>query len=172
VSKISNLCTPQELFEKLGNAKVCVLDASWYMPAQAIDVKTEFLQKHIPGAVFFHIDEVCDKASSLPHMLPSASDFATALGALGVDNDSDVIVYDSSGLFSAARVWWMFKVFGHVNVKVLDGGLPAWIAFGGATSTAATIKAIPRTYRASLDASLVADKNRLKANCQHAIIAV
>ena len=90
----------------------------------------EFLEAHIPGAAFFDIDGICDPDSSLPHMLPSPELFAGSVSALGVGDDSHVVVYDSVGLYSAARVWWMFRVFGHERVSVLAGGLPRWRAEG------------------------------------------
>lgn len=103
-----------------------ILDASWHLPAAQREPAREFDQAHIPGAAFFDIDRIADPDSDLPHMLPSADSFAAAVGALGVDNDCRVVVYDTAGLFSAARAWWMFRTFGHEQVGVLDGGLPAW----------------------------------------------
>ena len=109
---------------------VRVLDGSWHLPAAARDPAAEFLEAHIPGAAFFDIDAICDPDSSLPHMLPSPELFANSVSALGVSNDSRVVVYDTVGLYSAARVWWMFRVFGHEQVSVLAGGLPRWRAEG------------------------------------------
>ena len=109
---------------------VRVLDGSWHLPALGRDPIAEFLEAHIPGAAFFDIDGIRDPHASLPHMLPSAAVFASGVSALGVGNDSHVVVYDTVGLYSAARVWWMFRVFGHGRVSVLDGGLPRWRAEG------------------------------------------
>ena len=111
-----------------GNVRV--LDCSWHLPTMARDPAAEFLEAHIPGAAFFDIDGICDPDSSLPHMLPSPAHFARSVSALGVGNDSHVVVYDTVGLYSAARVWWMFRVFGHERVSVLAGGLPRWRAEG------------------------------------------
>eukprot|EP00238_Polyblepharides_amylifera_P010887 CAMPEP_0196589272 /NCGR_PEP_ID=MMETSP1081-20130531/63159_1 /TAXON_ID=36882 /ORGANISM="Pyramimonas amylifera, Strain CCMP720" /LENGTH=343 /DNA_ID=CAMNT_0041912029 /DNA_START=151 /DNA_END=1182 /DNA_ORIENTATION=- len=111
-------------------ACVQVVDASWYMPNVNRNPKEEFLQCRIPGAVFFDLDGVRDVASPLPHMLPPAPAFAAAAQALNISNSTHVVVYDCSGLFSAARAWWMFKVFGHQQVSVLEGGLPGWLAKG------------------------------------------
>ncbi|KDD76185.1 hypothetical protein H632_c323p2, partial [Helicosporidium sp. ATCC 50920] len=113
-------------------SKVKVLDASWHMPASGRDAKAEFQACRIPGARFFDLDAVADTSSELPHMLPSAAAFAAAAQALGVSPQDALVAYDSHGLFSAPRAWWMWKVFGHGRVAVLDGGLPAWRAAGGA----------------------------------------
>ena len=111
-------------------SNVRVLDGSWHLPTMARDPAAEFREAHIPGAAFFDIDGICDPDSSLPHMLPSPAHFARSVSALGVGNDSYVVVYDTVGLYSAARVWWMFRVFGHERVSVLAGGLPRWQAEG------------------------------------------
>ena len=123
--------TPAWLAEHGGvGGSVRVLDGSWHLPTMARDPAAEFLEAHIPGAAFFDIDAICDSDSSLPHMLPSPEHFARSVSALGVGNDSHVVVYDTVGLYSAARVWWMFHVFGHECVSVLAGGLPRWQAEG------------------------------------------
>ena len=106
-----------------------VIDASWYLPAMKRDGHTEFLEKRIPSATFFDVDGTDDN-SGLPHMLPSASYFSRAMDKCGVTNADHVIVYDGKGLFSAGRLWWMLRAFGHERVSVLDGGLPAWVAEG------------------------------------------
>jgi len=105
---------------------VKIVDASWYLPNQDRDGHAEYLEAHIPGAVYFPIDEIADRSSHLPHMLPGAEEFSEAAGALGINDDDMIIVYDAAGLFSAARVWWTFRYFGAPNAFVLDGGLPAW----------------------------------------------
>ena len=109
---------------------VRVLDGSWHLPPLARDPAAEYLEAHIPGAAFFDIDSICDPGSSLPHMLPSPELFGRSVSALGIGNDSHVVVYDTVGLYSAARVWWMFRVFGHARVSILAGGLPRWRAEG------------------------------------------
>jgi len=113
-------------------ASLSVIDASWHLPGSARDGRKDYQLAHIPGALYFDIDAVSDATSSLPHMLPSADSFAESMQMLGIKANSLIVVYDTHGLYSAARVWWMFKVFGHQNVQVLDGGLPAWRAQGGA----------------------------------------
>ena len=114
------------LHEHLGDTRVKVLDGSWFLPGDPRDPKAAFLEAHIPGAQFFGIDEICDQASPLPHMAPSPEQFAFQVGELSIGGEDTVVVYDQQGLFSAPRVWWTFRLFGHGKVFVLDGGLPAW----------------------------------------------
>jgi len=116
------------LAEHLGSPGLIVMDATWFMPGTPRDARAEHAEQHIPGAVFFDIDEISDHANPLPHMLPDPAEFAVHARRLGVEPDSQVVVYDSQGLFSAPRVWWMFRVMGHDQVAVLDGGLPKWMA--------------------------------------------
>ncbi len=166
------LCSAEELKIKLASEAdspaLRVIDASWYMPAANRNCRAEFLAKHIYGAVFFDIDQVCDRASSLPHMLPTAEQFAEAVTMLGIDSQSEIVVYDTAGLFSSARVWWMFKLFGHDNVRVLDGGLPAWIAAGGKVADA-QIESAPRaskSFKVGFNETLLADKDVLIKNAE------
>ncbi|MDO9639474.1 MAG: 3-mercaptopyruvate sulfurtransferase [Pseudotabrizicola sp.] len=107
-----------------------VLDASWFMPDQGRDARAEYAAAHIPGARFFDIDEISDQRSSLPHMAPPVEKFMSRMRAMGVGDGHQVVVYDGSGLFSAARVWWTFRLMGKMDVAVLDGGLPKWLAEG------------------------------------------
>ncbi|MYB35318.1 MAG: 3-mercaptopyruvate sulfurtransferase [Gammaproteobacteria bacterium] len=130
----SPLISPHELADRIGDSSLVVLDGSWYLPTENRDPEREFQSQHIPGARFFDIDKISDLDSNLPHMLPKPDYFAKAVERLGVSNDSQVVVYDGKGLFSAARVWWMFQVFGHKSIRLLSGGLPAWLADGFPTS--------------------------------------
>jgi thiosulfate/3-mercaptopyruvate sulfurtransferase len=107
-----------------------ILDASWYFPDAGRDAKAEYARLHIPGARFFDIDEITDKRSALPHMAPQPEMFISRMRAMGVGDGHQVVVYDSAGLFSAARVWWTFRLMGKIDVAVLDGGLPKWIGEG------------------------------------------
>ncbi len=116
---------------------VRVLDASMHLPATGRNAHEEFAQQRIPRAVFFDIDAF-SAASALPHTLPEASQFAEAAGALGIAEHHTIVVYDTVGLYSAARVWWMFRHYGATNVAVLDGGLPAWIRAGGSVEPLST----------------------------------
>lgn len=114
------------LADQLGGADLAVIDASWYLPTQDRDPWGEFLDVHIPGAVFFDIDAVSDPTTGLPHMLPRPEAFAATMGQAGIDHRSRIVVYDSAGLFSAPRAWWTFRTLGADRVAVLDGGLPRW----------------------------------------------
>ena len=110
------------------------LDATFHLPNSERNALDEFNNKHIPNARFFDIDQISDKKSSLPHMLPDEDYFSKMVSSLGVKNDDTVIVYDNSIFFSSARAWWMFKIFGHNNIRIIDGGLKAWINCGGPSS--------------------------------------
>lgn len=138
----------------LGDPKLVVLDASWYMPGDKRDTKAEYLAGHIPGAAFFDLDENSDKASPYPHMLLAPAAFEAVARGLGVNNDSTIVVYDTAGLFSAARVWWNFRVMGAQNVAVLDGGLKLWAARGLPIETGPVAPA-PGDFTARYDAGLV-----------------
>ena len=107
-----------------------ILDASTYLPGVDRDGRTEYDAVHIPGARFFDIDDVSDGRSDLPHMVPPIEKFMSRVRAMGVGDGHQIVVYDGSGLFSAARVWWLFRLMGQNNIAVLDGGLPKWIAEG------------------------------------------
>lgn len=109
---------------------VRVVDASWHLPSEARDAQREFADAHIPKAVFFDIDEISDERSTLPHMLPPMEKFVSRIRKLGLGDGHRIVVYDTQGLFSAARVWWTFRFFGHRDVAVLDGGFPKWRAEG------------------------------------------
>lgn len=118
-----------------GDPEVRVLDASWHLdgtPARPI-----FEAGHVPGAVFFDLEEISDASNPLPHMMPPAAQFAEQVGALGVSETDRIVVYDTFGLFTAARAWWMFRAMGCERVQVLDGGLPAWVRAGGALESGA-----------------------------------
>ncbi|MES2471277.1 MAG: 3-mercaptopyruvate sulfurtransferase [Pseudomonadota bacterium] len=144
---MSNLVSTEWLAAHLGDVRV--VDASWYMPNEKRDPQAEFEAAHIPGAVHFDIDAIADQATGLPHMLPAPDGFAQAVGALGIGNGDRVVVYDGSGIFSAPRVWWMFKAMGHDQVQVLDGGFPKWKREGRAVETGAA-RSAAQDFRASL----------------------
>ena len=118
------------LAEHLQAPDVRIIDASWYFPQEERDPRAEYALAHIPGAVFFDIDEISDETSDLPHMLPGPVKFASRMRKLGLGDGSRMVVYDQHGLRSAARVWWALRAMGHEDVVVLDGGLPKWIAEG------------------------------------------
>ena len=118
------------LAEHMKDPDLRILDASTYLPGVDRDGRTEYDAVHIPGARFFDIDDVSDGRSDLPHMVPPIEKFMSRVRAMGVGDGHQIVVYDGSGLFSAARVWWLFRLMGQNNIAVLDGGLPKWIAEG------------------------------------------
>ncbi len=124
------LVSTKWLSEHLKSPELRLIDASWYMPADNRDCRAEYEAEHIPGARFVDVDEVADLRSDLPHMLPPVEKFMSRMRELGIGDGHQVVVYDTAGVFSAPRVWWMFKYFGQDNVAVLDGGLPKWKAEG------------------------------------------
>jgi thiosulfate/3-mercaptopyruvate sulfurtransferase len=124
------LVTPAWLAERIDAPDIRVVDATWFMPNDPRNARALYEERRIPGAIFFDIDEIADTTSDLPHMLPPPEKFASRMKKAGVGDGTRVIVYDNHGLMSAARVWWTFRVFGHEDVIVLDGGFPAWEAAG------------------------------------------
>ena len=123
------------LAEQLGRPEVVVLDCSWYLPGEKRDARAEFVASHLPSARFFAIDEIADRTTDLPHMLPAPLDFARMAGALGIEDGSSVVLYDEIGLRSAPRVWWTFRVMGFDGVRMLEGGGPKWRAEGRPTES-------------------------------------
>ncbi|CAF2065704.1 unnamed protein product, partial [Brassica napus] len=137
------------LHSNLREPDLKVLDASWYMPEEQRNLIQEYQVAHVPGALFFDLDGISDRSTSLPHMLPSEEAFAAGCSALGIENKNGVVVYDAKGIYSAARVWWMFRAFGHNKVWVLDGGLPRWRASGYDVESSASGDAILKASAAS-----------------------
>ncbi|MDJ0639610.1 MAG: 3-mercaptopyruvate sulfurtransferase [Paracoccaceae bacterium] len=121
------------LASHLNDPDLRVIDASWYLPDMNRDGKAEYAASHIPGARYFDIDEISDTRSELPHMVPPVEKFMSRMRAMGVGDGHQVVVYDGAGLFSAARVWWLFRLMGKTDVAVLDGGFPKWTAEGHPT---------------------------------------
>ena len=126
----TTLVSTEWLAAHLKDPDLRILDASWYMPADARDTRSEYNDAHIPGARFFDIDEISDHRSELPHMVPPVEKFMSRMRAMGVGDGHQVVVYDTAGIFSAPRVWWLFRLMGKTEVAVLDGGLPKWKAEG------------------------------------------
>ncbi len=124
----SPFVTTDWLAQHLQDPEVVPIDASWYMPADNRDPRAEYLEDHIPGAVFFGIDEIKDRTTDLPHMLPLPEQFGAQVGALGISNHDRLVIYDEAGLYSAPRVWWTFRVMGADDVRILEGGGPKWRA--------------------------------------------
>lgn len=151
------------LAEHLSDPDVHVVDGTWHMPQLKRDARREFTEAHIPGAVFFDIDAIAESDTNLPHMLPSPEKFAREVGALGIGDGDQVVVYDVRGVVSAARVWWTFRAFGHEDVAVLDGGLRQWRAAGRPVESG-TPSPISRRLTARLRPALVRDLEAVRAN--------
>lgn len=158
------LVSTEWLAGRLGAPDVRVVDASWYLPAMNRNAKAEYKAQHIPDAVFFDIDEISDTDNALPHMLPSAAKFASRMRKLGLGDGNRIIVYDGSGTnLSASRVWWMFRVFGHKDVSILDGGFKKWLTEGRPVDD---LPSTPRErhFTARFNSTLVRDMDQLKSN--------
>lgn len=151
------------LAEHLSDPNLRILDGTYHLPTAKRDAEAEFLEQHIAGAIRFNIDDVCDPDSALPHMLPSAAMFAEKVSALGISSDHRVVVYDVYGLQSAARTWWMFRVFGHDNVAVLNGGMPKWVTEGREMATGPASHP-PATFNAIYRRALVRGAIEMRAN--------
>jgi thiosulfate/3-mercaptopyruvate sulfurtransferase len=149
----------------LGAPDLRILDASWYMPAENRDPRAEFEAAHIPGARFFDIDEISDTQSHLPHMAPPVEKFVTRMRGLGIGDGHRVVVYDGAGMFSAPRVWWLFRLFGKRSVAVLDGGLPKWRAEGRPVEDGVPILR-DRHFTARRDPGLVRDVTQVAASAK------
>ena len=150
------------LANHLNAPDLLVFDASWHLPTSGRDPKAEYQKGHIPGALFFDIDDLCDEKSSLPHMLPSTVKFASRMKKMGVGDGVRVVVYDSTGLFSAARAWWMFRAMGHEDVAVLDGGLKKWISEGRPLEDGPPRRRPECHYTPRVNASLISDVDDVK----------
>lgn len=158
------LVSVEQLARWLDRPDLVILDASWHMPASGRDGAAEFVFGHLPGARFFDFDRrVCDTSVSLPHMLPSPELFDREACLLGVSNDSLVVCYDSVGIFSAPRAWWMFRAMGHERVFVLDGGLRAWKAAGLPEESGASDRVAAGSFKADPDPGLVATLEQVLA---------
>ncbi len=139
-----------------GSDRLAVLDATALLPGERFDPPAAFLQAHLPGARFLDLDAFSDPEGDLPHMVPSQGRFARLVSALGVSNDTEVILYDQTGVASAARAWWLFGLFGHDRVRVLDGGLPCWRAENRALEHGAPTPAPGRRFVPALRARRLA----------------
>lgn len=152
------------LAERLGRPGLRVLDASWHLPASHRDPRAEYAAGHVLGALFFDLDAVSDHDTALPHMLPQADAFARAMTELGLRDEDELVVYDATGAnVSAARAWWMFRVFGHPAVAVLDGGLGKWRREGRPLKSGSVALPVGR-FTARLDRAAVRDLADVRAN--------
>ncbi|MCH9807197.1 MAG: 3-mercaptopyruvate sulfurtransferase [Alphaproteobacteria bacterium] len=152
----------QWLAEHLNSPDLVVLDASWHLPPMKRNGRKEFNAEHIPGALFFDIDELSDETSDLPHMLPSTVKFSSRMKEMGVGDGLRIVVYDSVGIYSAARAWWTFRAMGHEDVKVLNGGLKKWKAEGRPLEDGPA-RSRPRThFTPRVNAALIAEMEDVK----------
>jgi thiosulfate/3-mercaptopyruvate sulfurtransferase len=157
------LVTPSWLAERLSDSGVVIIDAT--LPpvgvSPRIDTHARYLAQHIPGAVFFDIDELSDHSTALPHMLPTPEAFSRSMSALGVGDQMSIVIYEQEGVFSAPRAWWMLRTFGAEDVYILDGGLRAWIEANLATHTGQVDRA-PAIFQARLKGDAVKDLAQVK----------
>lgn len=153
------------LAQRLGAPDIRIVDASFKMPGVTPTTREDYNREHIPGAVFFDIDEIADSTSPLPHMLPGADKFASRMRRLSLGDGNRIVLYDANGIAGAARAWWMLKVFGHEDVSVLDGGLRAWKAQGRPLDD---LPPMPRErhFTARLNTMLVRDQGQMLANLE------
>lgn len=151
---------------KLNMSNRRILDASWHLPNAGRDALLEYKRCHIPGAVFFDIEECADKSSGLPHTIPPVQVFEAYVGALGIGNDTHIIVYDNHPqfpVFSAQRVWWTFRLFGHSNISILNGGLTKWISEGGEITNKPSSYS-QKAYIAKFNSKLIKHFKDIEAN--------
>lgn len=152
----SPLIEPEDVLGRLEEKDLVILDATFTLPAQNRDPQAEFENSHLPGAQFFDIDVIAAPDTALPHMLPSATDFETAVSRLGIGNGSEIVVYDNNQFMASARVWWMFRTFGHEKIRVLNGGLQYWNHLGYPLSSRRQSPA-PAAFRAQFNPERVKD---------------
>src|SRR5438876_3943493 len=158
-----SLVSADWLATHLADPYIRIVDSSFKLPGITPTAREDYDRGHIPGAVFFDVDDIAEPGTSLPHMIPSPELFARKMEGLGIGDDDRVVVYDSVGLSSAGRAWWMLRLFGHNNVALLDGGLPKWQAEGRPLDTAAPVIP-PRHFTARFNPALVRDKEAIRAN--------
>ncbi len=166
-NRSDHLVTTDWLAEHLEAPDVVVMDASWHLPSEQRDGREEYLAEHIPGALYFDVDDLSDDKDTLPHMLPPPEKFSSRMRKTGIGDGIRVIVYDSRGLFSAARAWWMFRVFGHDDVAILDGGLEKWKAEGRPLEDGPALVRQERHFTARRQALMIRDKDDVKAALNH-----
>ncbi len=151
------------LADRLGDPGIRIVDATWYLPGVDRSGRDEHAERHIPGAVYWDLDEIADPADPLPHMLPDAATFAGHMARLGIGDGMKVVVYDAVGSMTAPRVWWMLRSFGHDDVAVLDGGLAKWLAEGRPTDAEASAIGTGH-FTATVRPHMVRDVDAVRAN--------
>lgn len=163
----SCLISTADLAAALSAPDVRVVDATYYLPHENKDARAEYEAEHIPGAVFFDIDAIKDPASDLPHMLPAPEVFSAKVRKLGLGDGNRIVIYDRRGMMSAPRAWWTFRVFGHRDVAVLDGGLPKWKAEGRPLDDHPVVP-MERHFSARLDTTRLRDREQIRRNIEQA----
>jgi len=162
------LVSTEWLAEHLSDPDLRILDCTWHHVSTNLDGRSQYRGRHLPGSVHFDIDHISDKSNPLPHMLPAAPDFAKKVGLLGVGDSDSVVVYDRlSGGAAAARVWWMFRVFGYEKVAMLDGGFGKWTK-GKLPTEMSAVRPEPKSFTASFNPRLVRTLSDMKANLRTA----
>jgi thiosulfate/3-mercaptopyruvate sulfurtransferase len=159
----SALVSTEWLAAHMNAPDVRVVDGSFYLPHEGLDPRAEYEAQHIPGAVFFDIDEISDTASPLPHMLPPPEKFSSRVRKLGLGDGVRIVVYDQRGIMSAPRVWWTFRFFGHEDIAVLDGGLPKWLHEGRPVDDG-PVSVGERHFTPRVNSLMVRDRGQLIAN--------
>ena len=154
MDKMKELVETNWLKENLNNPEVKIIDGSWHMPGSGLNATEIFKKQHIPNSIFIDLEEISDQNSDLPHMMPTENNFSKKISSYGIKNDDQLIIYDAHGIFSAARIWFVFKAFGHKKVSILNGGFPAWIDSGGKISDQIN-NLEPTNYQAKLNNSLI-----------------
>jgi thiosulfate/3-mercaptopyruvate sulfurtransferase len=167
MSDLPALVSVDWLVRHRADPDVRILDASFYLPNLNRDAHAEYLERHLPGAAFFDVEVIADPSSGLPHMLPSPEQFGRQVGELGIDNADRVVVYDADRFLASARVWWTFRIMGHREVMVLDGGLSAWMAAGQPVESGEVTLA-PRTFHARFDPGLVRSLEQIRGGLDKA----
>ena len=157
------LTETDELAAELDAPDIVIIDASWHMPGEGKDARADYLAEHIPGAIFFDIDEIADTKSVLPHMLPPPEKFSSRMRSMGIGDGSRIVVYDQQAIYSAARVWWTFRVMGVEDVTVLNGGLPKWKREGIPLESGEPRLRSTRHFTSRRNADLVRDVSDMKS---------
>ena len=161
-AQVSHLVSTDWLAKNMNNPDLKIVDSSFYLPTEGKDPGSLFEAEHIPGSVFFDIDAIANRNTDLPHMVPSATDFAGMTAKLGLGSNHTIVVYDQRGIFSSPRCWWMFRLFGHHNIKVLDGGLPKWKAESRDVTSMPTkqkeVSEKPEQLAGSINSNMIASK--------------
>lgn len=165
MSEISSLVSTEWLEENLGAPNIRILDSSWHLPNSGRNAKAEFEESHIPGALFFDVDEIADLDNPLPHMMPSNEKMASRARTMGLSDSDHIIVYDNSDFSTAARAWFMIKNFGHENVSILNGGMAKWTSENRRSET--NLQSFPSShFNAQKDESKIRDREQITCNIE------